>query len=81
MPRALLEAGRALVPRMPRALAIDVDLFSRGGLAILDRIEAQGYDVLTRRPRLSKLTKLGLIARALLARSLPRTVAAGPFRL
>ena len=32
---------------MPRALAVDVDLFSRGGLAILDRIEAQGYDVLT----------------------------------
>ena len=32
--------------RMPRALAVDVDLFSRGGLAILDRIEAQGFDVL-----------------------------------
>jgi squalene synthase HpnC len=70
--RALLEAGRALVPRMPRALAIDVDLFSRGGLAILDRIAAQGYDVLTRRPRLGKLAKLGLIASALLAR--PRTL-------
>src|SRR6201994_2297684 len=26
--RDLLEAGRALVPRIPRALAIDVDLFS-----------------------------------------------------
>ena len=57
---------------MPRALAMDVDLFSRGGLAILDRIAAQGYDVLTRRPRLSKRTKLGLIGRALLARALPQ---------
>jgi squalene synthase HpnC len=74
--RSLLEAGRLLVPRMPRALAMDVDLFSRGGLAILDRIVGQGYDVLTRRPRLSKTTKLGLIARALLVRSLPRIAAA-----
>jgi squalene synthase HpnC len=64
--RALLHAGRALVPRMPRALAIDVDLFSRGGLAILDRIAAQGYDVLTRRPRLGKAAKVGLLVRALL---------------
>jgi squalene synthase HpnC len=74
--RALLEAGRALVPRMPHALAVDVDLFSRGGLAILDRIVAQGYDVLTRRPRLSKGIKLGLIARAFFARSLPWTAVA-----
>ena len=66
--RALFQAGRALVARMPRALAIDVDLFSRGGLAILDRIEAQGYDVFSRRPRLSKRAKLGLLGRALLGR-------------
>src|SRR6185312_14197074 len=63
--RALLHDGTALVPRMPRALAVDVDLFSRGGLAILDRIEAQGYDVWRARPRLSKAAKLGLLARAL----------------
>jgi squalene synthase HpnC len=67
--RALLEAGRALVPRMPRALALDIELFSRGGLAVLDRIAAQGYDVLTRRPQLSKWKKLGLIARSLTSRS------------
>jgi squalene synthase HpnC len=67
--RALLEAGRALVPRMPRVLALDVDLFGRGGLAVLDQIKAQGYDVLTSRPRLSKWAKLGLIGRAVLERS------------
>jgi squalene synthase HpnC len=72
--RVLFAAGRALVTRMPRALAIDVDLFSRGGLAILDRIEAQGYDVLTRRPRLNKAAKLGLLARALLGRVWPLAV-------
>jgi squalene synthase HpnC len=64
--RELLIEGRALVERMPRELAVDVDLFSRGGLAVLDRIERQGYDVLTSRPRLGKGTKVGLIARALL---------------
>jgi squalene synthase HpnC len=64
--RALLNEGRALVPRMPRDLAVDVDLFSRGGLAILDRVEAQGFDVLSRRPRLGRLAKLGLLARAMI---------------
>ncbi|MBV8677167.1 MAG: squalene synthase HpnC, partial [Planctomycetaceae bacterium] len=51
--RELFRRGRTLVPRLPRALAVDVDLFPRGGLAILERIEARGYDVLSARPRLS----------------------------
>ena len=62
--RRLFAEGRALVPRIPRALAVDVNLFSRGGLAILDRIEARGYDVLTARPALSKWTKVRLLFRA-----------------
>lgn len=66
--RALLIEGQALVQRMPRAIAVDVNLFSRGGLALIRKIEQQGYDVLTRRPKLGKLTKLGLLARALLTR-------------
>src|SRR5581483_5052296 len=56
--RALFHEGWPLVGRMPRALAVDVDLFTRGGLAILDRIERAGYDVLSARPRLSKWTKI-----------------------
>jgi squalene synthase HpnC len=72
--RALLDAGDPLVARMPRALAVDVDLFARGGRAILDRIEAQGYDVLTCRPRITRPVKLGLLGRALLGRY-------GPLRL
>jgi phytoene/squalene synthetase len=53
---------------VPRGVAVDVELFSRGGMAILDRIERQSYDVLSRRPSLSKATKAGLIGRALLGR-------------
>ena len=74
--RDRLEAGRALIGRMPRALGIDVDLFSRGGLAILDRIEAQGFDVLSRRPTVGKLAKIGLLARAMFSR--PPTRSATP---
>ncbi len=64
--RAMFAAGRPLVGRVPPAFAVDVDLFSRGGLAILDLIEARGYDVLTARPSLGKAAKARLLARALL---------------
>jgi squalene synthase HpnC len=70
--RELLEEGRALVPRIPGAIAVDVDLFSRGGLAILDRIEERGYDVLSARPALGKWTKLALLGRALVGMGLGR---------
>ncbi|WP_435010098.1 squalene synthase HpnC [Tundrisphaera lichenicola] len=67
--RERLVAGRTLIGRMPRELGVDVDLFSRGGMAILDRIEAQGYDVLASRPEVSKLAKVGLLLRVFLSRS------------
>ncbi len=70
--RKLFEQGRALVPRIPGALAVDIDLFSRGGLAILDRIEARGFDVLTKRPALTRWTKIGLLGRALVGLGLAR---------
>jgi len=56
--------GLPLAGRVDKHLAIDIDLFSRGGLEILDAIERQGYDVLTRRPVISKPRKLWLVARA-----------------
>jgi len=60
------------VPRIPGALAVDIDLFSRGGLAILDRIEARGFDVLSSRPALTRWTKIGLLGRALIGLGLAR---------
>ena len=68
--RGLLRNGRALVPRIPKALAVDIDLFSRGGSAILDRIEARGFDVLSARPALTRWTKLRLSGRAVAARGM-----------
>ena len=65
--RNLFAEGRALVSRLPRALAVDVELFSRGGLAILDVIAAKGFDVLSSRPSLSRWTRVRLLARAVAA--------------
>jgi len=56
--------GLPLAQKVDSELAIDIELFSRGGLAILDAIERQGYDVLGRRPVISKGRKLALVARA-----------------
>ena len=47
-----------------RELALDVELFTRGGQEILNAIEAQGYDVLKSRPAISKPKKLWLVLRA-----------------
>lgn len=60
--------GLALPAKISRELAIDIELFSRGGLEILNAIEGQGYAVLGRRPAISKVRKLALLARAALGK-------------
>jgi len=58
--------GLPLVGKVDRELAIDLDLFSRGGLEILNAIEKQGYAVLGNRPAISKTRKLALVGKAAL---------------
>jgi squalene synthase HpnC len=58
--------GLPLVGEVDRELAIDVELFCRGGQEILKAIERQGYAVLGRRPTISRSRKLALVARAAL---------------
>ena len=62
--------GLPLASKVSRELALDIELFSRGGLEILDAIERQDYDVLGRRPAISKTRKLALVARAMLGKLL-----------
>jgi squalene synthase HpnC len=62
--------GMPLIAKVDRALAIDIELFSRGGQEILNAIEAQEYAVLGRRPAISKSRKLALVARAALGKLL-----------
>jgi squalene synthase HpnC len=56
--------GMPLAKMVDKHLALDIELFSQGGLEILNAIEAKGYDVLTQRPVISKTRKLWLVARA-----------------
>ena len=51
---------------MASELALDIELFTRGGQEILNAIERQGYDVLRRRPVISKPRQLWLVAHAFL---------------
>jgi squalene synthase HpnC len=60
--------GLPLIAKVDRALAIDIELFSRGGREILNAIERQDYAVLGKRPAISKTRKLALVARAALGR-------------
>jgi len=65
--------GLPLSSLVDRRLALDVDLFSRGGLRVLDKIAGQDYDVLSRRPAISKAERawllLGSLARVALSRA------------
>ena len=62
--REWFRRGLPLVEKVDPALAVDIELFSRGGMEILDAIERQGFDVLRRRPAISKSRKLRLLVRA-----------------
>jgi squalene synthase HpnC len=68
--RQWFERGLPLVSRVDKELAVDLELFSRGGQEILNAIERQRYAVLGRRPVISKPRKLALVARAALGKIL-----------
>jgi squalene synthase HpnC len=63
--RKYFEAGLPLVRMVDKRLSLDLELFSRGGMRILDKIEKQGYDVLTRRPKISKTERVTMLLGAL----------------
>jgi len=71
--RQLFLEGLPLTSTVDRRLALDIELFSRGGMRVLDKIAAQNYDVLARRPAISKTERvwllLGTLARMALARA------------
>ena len=58
--RDLFAEGRALEGRVARSVRPDVRLFRLGGEAILDAIEAAGYDTLGARPRVTRAMKARL---------------------
>jgi squalene synthase HpnC len=66
--RDLFLKGLPLAGRVDRRLAIDLDLFSRGGMRVLEKIEAQDYDVLRARPAVSKMERVVLLLGAVTRR-------------
>ena len=63
--RDLFHQGLPLVGMVNKRLSLDLDLFSRGGLRVLDKIEQQNYNVLGRRPAISKMERVGLLLSSL----------------
>ncbi len=61
----LFERGLPLARKLDRRLALDIDLFSRGGMKVLDKIRAQDYDVLRGRPAISKSERVRLLVASL----------------
>jgi squalene synthase HpnC len=57
-----LRRGQPLIERMPRELRLEIALFAAGGLAIAKAIRGHDFDVLHKRPTLSKLAQLRLLA-------------------
>jgi squalene synthase HpnC len=63
--REWFQRGLPLVERVDAELAVDIELFSRGGQEILNAIARQDYNVLRQRPAISRRRKLLLLGRAL----------------
>ncbi len=64
--RELFNKGLPLEDMVDRDLKLDIALFSKGGMSVLESIERQGYDVLSRRPVIGKGKKTYLLLSTLL---------------
>ena len=67
--RELFLKGLPLAGQVDRRLAVDLELFSRGGLKVLEKIEQQDYNVLRARPQISKPERVGLLLGAITRRA------------
>jgi squalene synthase HpnC len=63
--REMFLEGLPLVGMVDRRLALDIDLFNRGGMRVLEKIEARNYNVLAERPAISKVERVGLLLASL----------------
>jgi len=63
--RALFAEGMPLAKMVDARLSVDLEMFSRGGIAVLDAIEAADYNTLHHRPSIGKAKQARLLGRAL----------------
>lgn len=66
--RALFAEGMPLAASVAPDLRVDIEMFSRGGMAVLDAIERARYNTLQKRPSIGKGTQAMLLGRALIGR-------------
>ena len=66
--RSLFAEGAPLANRVAPEFRVDLEMFNRGGCAVLDAIESMGYDTLHRRPSLDRGLQARLLGRALISR-------------
>jgi len=59
--RGFFITGLPLARMVNKRLSVDLELFSAGGMYVLDKIGKQNYDVLSRRPSISKMERAGLL--------------------
>ena len=76
--RVLFNRGLPLSKMVEGKLSIDLEMFSRGGLAVLDAIESIGYDTLHVRPSVSKGKQVRLLGRAVVTHVLGNGAQAAP---
>ena len=74
--RKLFDQGMPLAKMVDGKLSVDLEMFSRGGVAVLDAIEAMGYDTLNARPAISKGKQIRLLGRAVVAHAISGAVSA-----
>jgi len=72
--RELFRRGDSLPALVAPALRVDIQLFARGGLAVLDAIEGIGYNTIQQRPSITGLQKCRLLAQALGSHLLSKVV-------
>ena len=67
--RTMLSDGGAISGLVDKELKVTLDLFRKGGEAILDGIAAQNYDVLRGRPVVTRMKKISLLLGALASKA------------
>ena len=72
--RGLFAEGLPLIDLVSGHLRVDLALFSRGGLAILDKIEEIGFDTVGQRPTVGTREKVALLLGTLVSRRWERWI-------
>ena len=57
----LFRKGLPLIKMVDRRLSLDLDLFTAGGMKVLQKIRLEEYNVLKRRPSISRVERLGIL--------------------